>query len=51
MGLLLKLRVGVDRDIDVAIYTDAETDAYKLFLLANQLAMSLKRDVELVDLK
>lgn len=40
-----------DSDIDIAIYTDEETDAYRLFLLANQLAMSLKIDVELVDLK
>lgn len=41
----------VDSDIDIAIYTEVETGAYKLFLLANQLAVSLKRDVELVDLK
>ena len=28
-----------------------QVDIHKLFLLANQLAMSLKRDVDLVDLK
>lgn len=41
----------VDSDIDIAIYAEAETDPYKLFLLANQLAMLMKRDVELVDLR
>lgn len=50
-GSFAKAEGRIDSDIDIAIYTEVETDAYKLFLLANQLAMSLKRDVDLVDLK
>jgi uncharacterized protein YutE (UPF0331/DUF86 family)/predicted nucleotidyltransferase len=40
-----------DSDIDLAIYTKEKIDAYKLFLLSNDLAYELRRDVDIVDMK
>ncbi|MCK9524454.1 MAG: nucleotidyltransferase domain-containing protein [Limnochordia bacterium] len=40
-----------ESDIDLAVYGIDESGPYTLFLLANELAQSLKRDVDLVDLK
>lgn len=41
----------LESDVDLAVYTQKQTDPYGLFLLANELAMDLKLDVDLVDLK
>lgn len=40
-----------DSDIDLAVYTDVEKTSYELFLLANKLALFLKKDVEIINLK
>jgi uncharacterized protein len=40
-----------DSDIDLAIYTDIIIDAYKLFLIANNLSFEVKRDVQIIDLR
>lgn len=40
-----------DSDIDLAIYTDKIVDAYKLFLIANNLSFEVKRDVQIIDLR
>lgn len=40
-----------DSDVDLAIYTDEEVDAYDLFIISNQLAYELRRDVQIVDMK
>ena len=41
----------IDSDIDLAIYTDENINAYNLFILSNKLAFEVKRDVQIVDLK
>lgn len=40
-----------DSDIDLAVYTEMEKTSYELFLLANKLALFLKKDVEIINLK
>lgn len=40
-----------DSDIDLAIYTDEIVKPYPLFIIANELAFELKRDVQIVHLK
>lgn len=37
--------------VDLAFYANQQSDPYEIFLLANQLAMRLRKDVDLVDLK
>lgn len=44
-------RVRDDSDIDIAILTDQDIDEYKLYLISQQLADVLKREVDLIDLK
>lgn len=40
-----------DSDIDIAIYSDEEINAYDLFIISNKLSFEVKRDVQIVDLK
>ncbi len=40
-----------DSDIDLAFYGNHSKSAYELLVLANELASSLKRDIDLVDLQ
>lgn len=40
-----------DSDIDLAIYTNDEITPYDLFILSNNLAFEVKRDVQIIDLK
>ncbi len=40
-----------DSDIDLAVYCTDPREAYALFLLANELAQRLRRDVDLVELQ
>lgn len=39
-----------ESDLDLAFYDGKEHEPYTLFILANQLAQLLRRDVDLVDL-
>ena len=50
-GLFARAEGRSDSDIDLAIHGADESDPYTLFLLANELAQRLRRDVDLVDLK
>lgn len=40
-----------DSDIDLAIYSNEEVNAYDLFIISNQLSFKVKRDVQIVNLK
>ena len=40
-----------DSDIDIAFFSDEEFTSYEVFMLAQELADILKRDVDLIDLK
>lgn len=40
-----------DSDIDLAIYTDDEINAYDLFIISNQLSQELRKEVQIVNLK
>jgi predicted nucleotidyltransferase len=44
-------RMRSDSDIDVAYLSDQNVQAYELFMLAQEMAGSLGRDVHLVDLR
>jgi len=50
-GSISKDKVRKDSDIDIAILTDRQIDEYKLFILSQKLADTLKKEVDLVDLK
>jgi len=43
-------RMRPDSDIDVAILSDNSLDAYQFFLIAQELAEALGREVDLIDL-
>ncbi len=49
-GSMVKSRVRDDSDIDIAILTDKQIDEYKLYMVSQQLADQLKREVDIVDL-
>ncbi len=40
-----------DSDIDLAVYTDEDINAYDLFIISNQLSHELKKEVQIVNLK
>ena len=48
---MVKNRVRNDSDIDIAILTDKQIDEYKLFMVSQQLADKLNREVNIVDLR
>lgn len=50
-GSMVKNRVRNDSDIDIAILTEKQIDEYKLYMISQQLADELKREVDIVDLK
>jgi uncharacterized protein len=50
-GSIVKNRGRNDSDIDIAILTDKQTDEYKLYMVSQQLADELKREVDIVDLR
>jgi len=50
-GSMVKNRVRNDSDIDIAILTDKQIDEYKLYMVSQQLADELKREVDIVDLR
>lgn len=40
-----------DSDIDVAVYTEENISGYDIFIIANNLAFEVKRDVQIINLK
>jgi len=50
-GSIITNRVRNDSDIDIAILTDKKIDEYQLYMMSQQLADDLKREVDIVDLK
>jgi len=50
-GSIVKNRGRNDSDIDIAILTDKQIDEYKLYMVSQQLADELKREVDIVDLR
>ncbi|MFW5889732.1 MAG: type VII toxin-antitoxin system MntA family adenylyltransferase antitoxin [Bacillota bacterium] len=50
-GSMVKNRGRNDSDIDIAILTDKQTDEYQLYMVSQQLADELKREVDIVDLR
>jgi len=50
-GSMITNRVRNDSDIDIAILTDKQIDEYQLYMISQQLADDLKREVDIVDLK
>ena len=50
-GSIITNRVRNDSDIDIAILTDKNIDEYQLYMMSQQLADDLKREVDIVDLK
>lgn len=40
-----------DSDIDLAIYSDENLSGYDTFIIANDLAFEVKRDVQIINLK
>ncbi len=40
-----------DSDIDLAIYSDENVSGYDTFIIANDLAFEVKRDVQIINLK
>lgn len=40
-----------DSDVDLAIYPTEDIDPYDLFIISNQLASEIKKDVQIVNLK
>ncbi len=50
-GSMVKNRVRNDSDIDIAILTEKQIDEYKLYMISQQLADELKREVDIVDLR
>lgn len=50
-GSIVANRVRDDSDIDIAILTDKKIDEYQLYMISQQLADELKREVDIVDLK
>lgn len=49
-GSSVQGRMRIDSDIDLAFLSDQNTDPYQLFVLAQDLAGELGREVDLVDL-
>lgn len=50
-GSYAKGKARPNSDVDLAFYANQQSDPYEIFLLANQLAMQLRKDVDLVDLR
>ena len=50
-GSIVANRVRDDSDIDIAILTEKKIDEYQLYMVSQQLADELKREVDIVDLK
>lgn len=50
-GSAIKGNFREDSDFDIAFFSDMEIDAYRIFLLAQELADLVSRDVDLVNLK
>ena len=50
-GSMLKGRTRNNSDIDVAILADREIDEYQLYMISQQLADVLRREVDLIDLR
>jgi len=50
-GSMVKDKVRNDSDIDIAILTDKQIDEYTLYMVSQQLADELKREVDIVDLR
>lgn len=50
-GSYAKGMARADSDVDIAYWSEKEPNSYHTFLLAQQLAVLLGRDVDLVDLK
>jgi uncharacterized protein len=50
-GSIITNRIRKDSDIDIAILTDKQIDEYQLYMISQQLADNLKREVDIVDLK
>ena len=50
-GSYAKGKACPNSDVDLAFYANQQSDPYEIFLLANQLAMQLRKDVDLVDLR
>lgn len=50
-GSIVANRVRNDSDIDIAILTEKKIDEYQLYMVSQQLADELKREVDIVDLK
>jgi uncharacterized protein len=50
-GSITTNRVRKDSDVDIAILTDKKIDEYQLYMISQQLADDLKREVDIVDLK
>ena len=50
-GSMITNRVRNDSDIDIAILTYKQIDEYQLYMISQQLADDLKREVDIVDLK
>jgi len=50
-GSIVANRVRDDSDIDIAILTEKKIDEYQLYMVSQQLADKLKREVDIVDLK
>jgi len=50
-GSIITNRVRNDSDIDIAILADKQIDEYQLYMISQQLADDLKREVDIVDLK
>ncbi|ABP66214.1 DNA polymerase, beta domain protein region [Caldicellulosiruptor saccharolyticus DSM 8903] len=50
-GSLIKGNFRKNSDIDIAYFSDKDIDNYERFLIAQELANILNRDVDLIDLK
>lgn len=50
-GSAAKDRLRSDSDIDIAFLSDKEFTDYDVFIIAQEMAVELKRDVDLIDLK
>ncbi|WAM34950.1 type VII toxin-antitoxin system MntA family adenylyltransferase antitoxin [Caldicellulosiruptor morganii] len=50
-GSIIKENFRPDSDIDIAYFSDIDIDNYERFLIAQELANILNRDVDLIDLK
>lgn len=50
-GSCVKGNFRKESDIDIAIYGEEEFDDYTLFMKAQEIAVKLNRDIDLIDLK